>query len=93
MQVSLAELANIKRAARLNLWHALMQEELGYNPFLRCQQLAVQKAVGESNPIQVLAALRHRKDTFGGLSAAVFGRVVNIVNAVGPLARMAGIRH
>lgn len=75
------------------LWRSLLQEELGYNPFLRCQQLAVQKAVGECDPIRVLAALRHRKDTFGGLSAAVFGRVVNLVNAVGPLARMAGIRH
>ena len=93
MQVSLAKLVILRCEARLSLWQSLMQEELGYNPFLRCQQAAVQNAVGESDPVKVLAALRHRKDTFGGLSAAVFGRLMAIVNAVGPLARMAGIRH
>ncbi len=40
------------------------QGEGTYNPFLRCDQPALQKFAGASDPVDVLAAVRRAKDRF-----------------------------
>jgi hydroxyacylglutathione hydrolase len=41
-----------------------IQEELSYNPFMRTNQLEVQKAVGKTDAIQTMDELRTRKNNF-----------------------------
>ena len=41
-----------------------LKQEKQCNPFLRCDQVAVQQAVGMDDPVRVFAELRKRKDTF-----------------------------
>ena len=39
-----------------------MQEELSYNPFLRCREPALAAFTGCKDPVQVLGVTRQRKD-------------------------------
>lgn len=71
----------------------VVQEELRTNPFLRCDQPALAAYTGKSDPRGVLAELRRRKDSFGGLLPRVLSMLVNCVNSIGPLARYLGIRN
>ena len=41
-----------------------LEAELGYNPFLRVHERAIQQATGATDPVEVLARLRKMKDSF-----------------------------
>ncbi len=52
------------RQARRSTIPAVLGEEKCANPFLRADSLALQTAVGQTDPVQVFAILRRRKDAF-----------------------------
>ena len=39
-----------------------VQEELAYNPFMRCSEPALAQFTGASDPVEVLGLTRQRKD-------------------------------
>ena len=41
-----------------------VQDELQFNPFLRPEEPALQAYTGKKDPVEVLGALRKRKDNF-----------------------------
>ncbi|MCA9542197.1 MAG: hydroxyacylglutathione hydrolase [Myxococcales bacterium] len=58
--------AEARRAADLPTVPSTVGDEKQTNPFLRVRTSAVAAAVGETDPIAVMAALRARKDDFTG---------------------------
>ena len=59
----LAEVERL-RAARRPTIPAVLGEEKAANPFLRADSQILQKALGLTDPVQVFAEIRHRKDVF-----------------------------
>ncbi len=68
------------------------QEELTYNPFLRCSDPALARFCGlpATDPVAVLAELRRRKDNFGLVPSMVTG-VLSAVSYFKPALRYLGI--
>ena len=72
------------------LW--VMQDELAFNPFLRCSDpsLAAYCGLPATDPVAVLAELRRRKDNFG-LVPSVVTAVISAVSYCRPALRYLGI--
>lgn len=70
------------------------QEELSYNPFLRCSDPALARWCGMpgAQPVQVLAELRKRKDSFG-LVASVTTHVLSLLAYFPPALQRLGIQR
>ena len=70
-----------------------VQDELTYNPFLRCEDPGIAEWCGMpgADPVLVLAELRRRKDNFG-LSATVISGVLFLAAYCQPLVRRLGLR-
>jgi len=50
------------RQARLPTIPSRLEVELQVNPFLRCHTPALQSATGKTDPVEVLAELRQRRN-------------------------------
>ena len=51
-------------ASQTVMYRCALQDELQTNPFLRPTEPALQAYTGEKDPVQVLGALRKKKDKF-----------------------------
>ena len=71
----------------------MVQDELTYNPFLRCGDPGIASWCGMpgGDPVLVLAELRRRKDNFG-LSATVISGALSLAAYCEPLMRRLGLR-
>ena len=68
------------------------QDELTYNPFLRCSEPELARFCGlpTTDPVAVLAELRRRKDNFGLVPSLVTG-VLSAVSLFKPALRYLGV--
>ena len=80
----------LKARVESQLW--VVQDELAFNPFLRCSEPSSAAYCGlpATDPVAVLAKLRRRKDSFGLMPSVVTG-VISAVSYCRPALRYLGI--